>query len=494
MKKLIIAGCSALSIALIAYAIMAPHSKASQGDYSFEYYYNNNTEDNSDISQNTEDNNTDEHTSEKTEYDYNIIEDLGEDNLMSDFDLSEFDLAWNSSEKIHLINSNLDNIAILVNKEYVLPADYVPEDLVEPDVLFSFNYSSDKRLLRQEAATALEELFGAASNEGLTLAGVSGYRSYSRQFEIYAANLIRKGIEYTNQYSAMPGSSEHQTGLSIDISTGSIGYRLDEAFATTPEGKWLESNAHKYGFIIRYPSGKSNITGFSYEPWHIRYVGVELATHLYENDLTLDEYYGYEYSEDIYDNVDYDKIISTYYAMIKPVTTPTPVVTTPPVENTENDDIDEDSQVADAEDNSSDKDNDKDNNKDDSSEDKKPNKPNKKPNKDENKGNGSSNGTTPDKDNSQDKGDKDDKEDNTEVEVTPTPPADNNQKPTPTPEEPSVTPTPPEEVTPTPPTETPPTGDTESENEADELAVSSTPTPTSSGEEVPDDLTISDGN
>jgi len=478
MKKIIIGCCSALTLGLIAYAIMAPHSKASQSDYTFEYYYNN-TNENSGIT--SEINSSNEYTEDEAEYDYNIIDSLGVDSLMSDYDLSEYGLQWNPSEKLKLIASNFDDITILVNKEYVLPANYVPEDLVAPDVFFSFSEYSDKRLLRQEAATALEKLFYAASEEGLTLAGVSGYRSYNRQFEIYAANLIKKGIEHTNRYSAMPGSSEHQTGLSIDVSTKSINYRLSTVFADTKEGQWLASNAHNYGYIIRFPDGKSHITGFSYEPWHIRYVGVELATYLYQNDLTLDEYYGYEYSEDIYDNVNYDKIIETYYSMLKPTATPTPSITQAPIvdsqeaveeesdgdhENTEEEIKDPDSEEE--EDNTADKDN----NNGDSSSDKEPNKkptekpnknpdknPNKNPDKNEDKEDQESDQTTPEKDDVENNGDKDD---DTEVEITPTPPVDSEDEVS-NPEEPSITPTPTPTTTTTPTlTPTPTTTDGDS--------------------------------
>ena len=102
-----------------------------------------------------------------------------------------------------------------------------------------------------------------------------------------------KGADYTNRYSAKPGYSEHQTGLSIDVSASSIGNRLSESFGSTDEGIWLAAHAHEYGFIIRYPKDKASITGYAYEPWHIRYVGIELATYLYENNLTLEEYYNY---------------------------------------------------------------------------------------------------------------------------------------------------------------------------------------------------------
>lgn len=202
-----------------------------------------------------------------------------------------------------------DSFTVIVNKQYALPEDYVPEDLVVPDVLFNFNYYDEKKLLRQVAATALEDLFNAAKEEGLTLYAISGYRSYNRQKEIYDSNIATKGEEYTNRYSAKPGHSEHQTGLSMDVSTISIDNRLEPVFAYTPEGKWLAKNAHRFGFIIRYPDEKEYITGYSYEPWHVRYVGKDLAKYLYENKLTLEDYYGLEPYELETTEISYDNVI-----------------------------------------------------------------------------------------------------------------------------------------------------------------------------------------
>lgn len=183
-----------------------------------------------------------------------------------------------------------DDITVLVNKEYSLPKDYVPADLAEPNILFPFEYEDEKKLLRKEAADAITNLFEAAANEGLRLYGVSGYRSYDRQKAIYDSNVATRGEEETNRYSARPGHSEHQTGLAMDVSTPSIQFHLDSGFAATPEGKWLADNAYRFGFIIRYPEGKTDITGYAYEPWHIRYVGIPLAEKLHNENLTLEEY------------------------------------------------------------------------------------------------------------------------------------------------------------------------------------------------------------
>lgn len=187
-----------------------------------------------------------------------------------------------------------ESIFCLVNKEYSLPADYTPADLVEPDVTFSIDYESEKKYMRKVAADALESLFQDAAKENLELAAVSGYRSYDRQKEIYEKNLKTRGTTHTNQYSAKPGYSEHQTGLVMDISCESENFDLQESFGETPEGIWVAENAHLYGYIIRYPKDKCDITGYAYEPWHLRYVGIPMATYLYQNNMTLDEYYHYK--------------------------------------------------------------------------------------------------------------------------------------------------------------------------------------------------------
>ncbi|MBQ8548487.1 MAG: D-alanyl-D-alanine carboxypeptidase family protein [Lachnospiraceae bacterium] len=192
------------------------------------------------------------------------------------------------------VNTDTSTITYLVNREYPLPEGFVPEGLTTPDVLFPFaDTSIDKAKMTPEAGEALALLFDAAYDEAkLTLYGVSAYRSYARQYTIYATNLVTQGIAHTNRYSAAPGRSEHQTGLAIDISCASEGFGLETTFADTPEGIWVAENAHRFGFILRYPKDKEDITGYNYEPWHIRYVGTELAGYLYETGLTLDEYYG----------------------------------------------------------------------------------------------------------------------------------------------------------------------------------------------------------
>ncbi len=179
----------------------------------------------------------------------------------------------------------------LVNRNYLLPSTYAPSDLTEPRIRFSFAYRDDKRKLRKAAAAALEKMFRAAEKDKVILYGVSGYRSYARQEQIYNRNVASRGKNATDKISAKPGSSEHQTGLTIDISARSVGCQLSQTFGSTKEGKWVAKNAHKYGYIVRYPDGKSKVTGYHYEPWHIRFVGVTVATYLYKHKLTMEEYY-----------------------------------------------------------------------------------------------------------------------------------------------------------------------------------------------------------
>lgn len=188
------------------------------------------------------------------------------------------------------IVDNPNDLLVLVNKENNLLPTYVPEDLVIPNVPFSFQGEDQKKYLRKDAAQALEALIAKAREEGHEILAVSGYRSYERQKSIFLGNVKKHGFTQANTFSALPGQSEHQTGLAMDVSSASVNYTLSNSFAETPEGKWLNENAHLFGFIIRYPRDKVQITGYQYEPWHIRYVGMEAATEIKMNNLTLEEY------------------------------------------------------------------------------------------------------------------------------------------------------------------------------------------------------------
>ena len=145
--------------------------------------------------------------------------------------------------------------------------------------------------MRKEAADALEEMFKEAEKDGIYLFAVSGFRSYERQQAIFQNEVNTKGEELAKEAVAVPGQSEHQTGLSMDISAESVGFNLVEEFENTVEGKWLSENAHKFGFILRYPKGKETITGYKFEPWHFRYVGKDIAKIIYENNWTLEEFF-----------------------------------------------------------------------------------------------------------------------------------------------------------------------------------------------------------
>lgn len=189
--------------------------------------------------------------------------------------------------------TNPADIDCIVNRKYNLSGDYTPSDLVTVSVSFAPGRTEDVQQMRQEASQALLKLFEAAHDAGYTLYGASGYRSYNVQKILFMKNMENAGsVEEANRLTALPGQSEHQLGLAMDIAIESMNFRLDESFGETPEGKWLAENCWKHGFIIRYPKEKTQITGYSYEPWHIRYVGTELAEYLGEKGLTLEEYYG----------------------------------------------------------------------------------------------------------------------------------------------------------------------------------------------------------
>ena len=181
------------------------------------------------------------------------------------------------------------DILILVNKQNRAPA--VPVTLVKPDVTPTRESVAENIYMRPEAASALEALLEGAAEAGLTLYATSGYRSYSTQKAIFDRKAAERGEQAANRSVAKPGYSEHQTGLAMDIEgETTLGTGLTEAFGESPEGIWVAEHCHEYGFIIRYPKDKTNITGYIYEPWHIRYVGVEAATEITELGVTFEEY------------------------------------------------------------------------------------------------------------------------------------------------------------------------------------------------------------
>lgn len=179
---------------------------------------------------------------------------------------------------------------LLVNKKVAVGKDYKAAKLVEPKVKFAFSYNDPKRLMDSRAVPNFEALMKAAWKDNVKLYAQSGYRSYDRQAELYNYYKRTYGEKYASRISAKPGTSEHQTGLAMDVTSPSVGYDLVEKFADTKEGKWVAKNAHKYGFIIRYPKGKENETGYAYEPWHLRYVGKDAAKEIYTKNITFEKY------------------------------------------------------------------------------------------------------------------------------------------------------------------------------------------------------------
>lgn len=165
---------------------------------------------------------------------------------------------------------------VFVNKKVDLPKDYAPGE-------------------NPTARNQLNKLIQDARNQGLDLVFRSGYRSYENQEQLYNDYVARDGEEAANQYSATPGNSEHQTGLAFDVGSDTATDDFRSSFGDTDEGKWMEEHAHEYGFIIRYLEGKEDITGYQYEPWHLRYVGKDLAQKVHQKNVTLEEYFDYGY-------------------------------------------------------------------------------------------------------------------------------------------------------------------------------------------------------
>lgn len=204
-------------------------------------------------------------------------------------------------EVITDVNSNIDyefytnikstdlskNYLLIANKYYQLEPDYKSSNLVTMESAYTRVGGAQ---LEKTTYEAFKKLSDDARSEGYYIVNTSAYRSYETQKAIYNNYKAEHGLTWADAYSARPGHSEHQTGLALDV--GSASTTLS-TFEYTKEFTWMKANAHKYGFILRYPQGKEYITGYSYEPWHYRYVGEEVATFIYENDLTFEEYYAY---------------------------------------------------------------------------------------------------------------------------------------------------------------------------------------------------------
>ncbi|MGH2608055.1 MAG: M15 family metallopeptidase [Tepidiformaceae bacterium] len=173
-----------------------------------------------------------------------------------------------------------------LDKTHRLTPDCVPPDL---EALPAEMVASAGQLLRRDAAAAYRELFAAARADGYTIVAASAYRNYQEQVSAYTSHVNRGGQAYADRVSARPGHSEHQLGTTTDVSSATAGYGL-ESFEGTAEAAWLAEHSWEYGFIVSYPEGKEPITGYVYEPWHIRWVGKDEAAKVRASGLTLHEY------------------------------------------------------------------------------------------------------------------------------------------------------------------------------------------------------------
>jgi len=185
------------------------------------------------------------------------------------------------------------NIWTLVSKARAIGTQYTPAQLITASVSSHPGVVAGEKQIRKTIDEPLSQLFATAEKDGHALMIGSAYRSADYQEQIFNTYVARVGYEQADRYSAHPGFSEHQTGLAVDISTTSQQCYLSECFIGTADGQWLAENAYKYGFTLRYPKGKEAITGYNFEPWHYRYVGVNLATALKQSGLTLDEAWPY---------------------------------------------------------------------------------------------------------------------------------------------------------------------------------------------------------
>lgn len=182
------------------------------------------------------------------------------------------------------------NIWWVVNKTRPLsPLKYTPDELVYPNVSLRVP-GNESMKIRSDVAKAIQQMFADAKKAGLNPLFSSGYRSYNYQVTLYNGYVNSDGQAEADKQSARPGYSEHQTGLSFDICDAN-NCQLEQAFVDTPLGKWVAENAYKYGFTIRYKENKQDITGYIYEPWHLRYVGLDLAKEVHKTNQTLEEFF-----------------------------------------------------------------------------------------------------------------------------------------------------------------------------------------------------------
>ena len=193
---------------------------------------------------------------------------------------------WGTVQPDNTIVVACGNILAPLDKTHRLTSDCVPPDL---EALPAEMVAGGSQYLRRDAAAAFRELFAAAQRDGYTILAASAYRSYEAQVSAYNSHVARGGQASADRVSARPGHSEHQLGTTTDVTSASAGYGL-ESFRGTPEAAWIAEHSWEYGFIVSYPDGKEHITGYVYEPWHIRWVGKDVAAAVRASGLTLHEY------------------------------------------------------------------------------------------------------------------------------------------------------------------------------------------------------------
>ena len=185
------------------------------------------------------------------------------------------------------------SIWVVVNKKHPLnPKTHVPSELSTPSVKLRLGSGEEQMKFRKLAQADLAGMFNAARADGVNLVFGSGYRSYALQKQFYDGYVAKDGQDKADTYSARPGYSEHQTGLAVDLTSPSGQCHLEICWENTLEGKWIAANAYKYGFIMRYPPDTQDVTGYQYEPWHLRYVGKELSSEMHDQKVqTLEEFF-----------------------------------------------------------------------------------------------------------------------------------------------------------------------------------------------------------
>lgn len=187
------------------------------------------------------------------------------------------------------VKNDVNGYFKLVNKDNILDENYKPDNIVIPDVEITKDRSNEQNFVRADIADDVEAFLEAAKEAGHEIFLSSGYRSYNLQSLFYNNDLQNNGGVETG-YVAAPGTSEHQLGLAIDLTSHSVNLELTDEFENTPEGQWALENAYKYGFILRYKADKEEITGYKYEPWHYRYIGnKDISKLCHDKNLTLEE-------------------------------------------------------------------------------------------------------------------------------------------------------------------------------------------------------------